>query len=65
MKEKIVIVLDDLDNFEKTINQISMLFEKILYYYAEKNPGYFEQFVYGFMMYFYMIYQGMKKAGGE
>ena len=61
MKEKIVIVLDDLDDYEKTINQISLLFEKILYYYAEKNPGYFEQFVYGFMMYFYTIYQEMNK----
>lgn len=65
MKEKIAIILDDLDNFERTINQLSFLFEKILNYYAEKHIDKFSKFVYGFLMYFYILNKEINKLEGE
>ena len=57
MKEQIKITLTDLDDFKLTITQLSLLFEKILNYYAEENTDNFEKFIQGFVTYFYILNQ--------
>jgi hypothetical protein len=61
MKEKIAIILDDLDNHEKTVNQLVLLFEKIIEYYAKTNFEYTINFVQALSEYFDVFYQEFKK----
>lgn len=63
MKEKVILVLDDIDDFDLTLKQILVVMEKIMHHYIDTDLEKFIQFVEGFMIYFYKIYQLFN--GGE
>jgi hypothetical protein len=65
MKERINLVLTDLDDFELTFKQLILVIDKILVYYSEQNINAFMSFVERFMIYFYMFHQLIEEAKGE
>jgi len=65
MKEKISLVLNDLDDIDLTLKQLVLVIDKILLYYSEKNIDAFIHFVEGFMIYFYMLNQIIREVKGE
>jgi hypothetical protein len=52
MKEKINLILTDLDNYVLTMEQLQLLLEKLLYYYGEKDMSMFINFIGAFNSYF-------------
>lgn len=55
MKEKISFIIDDLNDYDKTMQQLFLLFEKILYYYSSNNLKNFIKFVQSCVIYFYQL----------
>ena len=62
MQERIGLIINDLDDYDKTVKELCNLFEKILYYYSEKDIEKFVHLVESFMMYFYMLYGLIQEA---
>jgi len=65
MKEKINLVISDLNDFRLTMEELNIFFEKILLYYGETNLQNLEYFTYNWMTYFYMMYSEIQKWGKE
>ena len=65
MKEKIILVLTDLDDYELTLKQFVLVIEKIVEYYIEKDMKKFKYFIEQLMSFFYLIYRGMADEKGE
>lgn len=61
MKEKIVIIFDDLDNFEKTADQLSKLLDKICKYYIDIDLNKFKRLIESLVIYSEIIYKAIKK----
>jgi hypothetical protein len=65
MKERINLILTDLDNYELTVTQLLSMFEKISLNYVEKDIEKYEHLVEGFLVFFYMQYQLIKNNKEE
>jgi hypothetical protein len=39
MKEKITITIEDLDNMPSVLRSLELLFQKLIYYYSDKDVG--------------------------
>jgi len=67
MKEKINLILTDLDNYVLTMEQLQLLFEKLLFYYGEKDMNMFINFIEAFNIYFETLNQLIQKhkTGGS
>ena len=65
MKERVNLILTDLDNSELTLKQLLLVFEKILTYYSEKDINNFIYIIEEFNVYFYMLYQLVQEVKGE
>ncbi len=61
MKEKINLILTDLDNYVLTMEQLQLLFEKLLFYYGEKDMNMFINFIEAFNIYFETLNQLIQK----
>jgi len=61
MKEKIAIVFDDLNNFSKTIDQLSKLLDKLCNYYIDTDLKKLKQLIEGLLVYSGIIYEAIKK----
>ena len=65
MQERINFTLTNLDDVDSTLKQLLVVFEKILYYYTEKDINKFFLFVERCLVYFYMIYRLSQTSKGE
>lgn len=65
MKEKIVLVIEDLDNYELVLVKLSDLFEKIILHYTDTNWTRAVDFVLRCKGFFEVIYKGVINAGGK
>ena len=65
MQERINFVITDLNDYNLTTKQLCTLFEKILFYYSEKDIDKLENLINGFFTYFYLLYDLIEKSKGE
>ena len=60
MQEKLVSVIDDLDNYEQTLTQILQILGKIIIYYSKKeDKNYLNEFAATLLLYSYTIFTGL------
>jgi len=62
MKEQINFVISDLNDIDKTLEQLCKLFEKIIYYYTEKDVQKLVRLIDGCLAYFYLLHSYIKEA---
>jgi len=60
MQERLVSVIDDLDNYEQTLTQILQSLGKIIIYYSKKeDKNYLNEFASTLLLYSYTIFTGL------
>jgi hypothetical protein len=62
MQERISFTLTNIDDVDFTLKQLLVVYERMLYYYAETDIDKFTRFVEGCLIYFYMLYQLIEES---
>jgi hypothetical protein len=65
MKEQIIIKIEDLNDEQQSLEALLQLFEKVLFYYEEKDIKRLNKFVAGMLAYWYLIYQMLQESQDE